>query len=60
LLIAAILLVFAGGADAAGALVGKWLRMPSDGHIKVAQFGRVEGVQDSNTVLVGCRLFNKA
>jgi hypothetical protein len=46
------LLVSAGGADAAGTLVGKWLRMPSDGHSKVAQFGRVEGVHDSNTVLV--------
>jgi hypothetical protein len=52
LLIAAILLVSAGGADAAGALAGKWLRMPSDGHSKVAQFGSVEGVHDNNTVLV--------
>jgi hypothetical protein len=26
--------------------------MPSNGYSKVAQFGRVEGVQDSSTVLV--------
>jgi hypothetical protein len=49
---AAVLLMPAGGSDAARALVGKWLRKPSDGCSKVALFGRVEGVQDSSTVLV--------
>jgi hypothetical protein len=39
------------GAVAARSLVAKWLRMPSDCY-KVARFGRVEGVQDSSTMLV--------
>jgi hypothetical protein len=42
----------AGGSNAAQKLVGKWLHMPSDGYSKLAHFGRVEGVQDSSTVLV--------
>jgi hypothetical protein len=42
----------AGSLNAARALVGKWLRKPNDGCSKVALFGRVEGVQDSSTVLV--------
>jgi hypothetical protein len=49
---AAIFLLPAWCADAAQALVGKWLCLPSDGYSKEAQFGRVEGVQDSSTVLV--------
>jgi hypothetical protein len=40
------------GADAAWILVGKWLRMPSDGYSKVAELSRGEGVQESSTVLV--------
>jgi hypothetical protein len=39
-------------AVAARSLVAKWLRMPSDCYNKVARFGRVEGVQDSSTMLV--------
>jgi hypothetical protein len=52
LLTAANLRLSVGGADAARSLVGKWLCMPPDGHSMVAQFGRVEGMQDSNTMVV--------
>jgi hypothetical protein len=41
-----------GVADAAASLVGKWLCMPPEGYSMVPLFGRVEGMQDSNTVVV--------
>ena len=49
---AAILLLPVRGADAASSLLGKWLCMPTDGHSMVPLFGRVEGMQDSSTVVV--------